>query len=69
MLIMFKEDDYTIKVVDNNKFLDVGIIYWDDVIGDFAMAFDPVAGNAEALLDTVDLLNWVTDNPNIIKRK
>lgn len=68
MLIMFKETDYKIKVVDNSNFLDIGIIYWDDVIGDFAMAFDPVAGNAGALLDIVDLLNWVTDNPNIIER-
>lgn len=67
MLIMFKEDDYTIKVVDNSNFLDVGIIYWDDDIDEFRMAFDPVAGNAGALLDIVDLLNWVTDNPNIIK--
>ena len=67
MLIMFKETDYEIKVVDNSNFLDVGIIYWDGE--EFKMAFDPVAGNAEALLDTVDLLNWVTDNPDIIKRK
>ena len=66
MLIMFKETDYEIKVVDNSNFLDVGIIYWDD---EFKMAFDPVAGNAGALLDIVDLLNWVTDNPNIIESK
>lgn len=68
MLIMFKETDYKIKVVDNSNFLDVGIIYWDDDIDEFKMAFNLVAGNAEALLDIVDLLNWVTDNPNIIKK-
>ena len=63
---MFKETDYEIKVVDNSNFLDVGIIYWDD---EFKMAFNDVAGNSSALLDIVDLLNWVTDNPNIIESK
>lgn len=67
MLIMFKETDYGIKVVDNSNFLDVGIIYWDNDIDNFRMEFNPVAGDASALLDIVDLLNWVTDNPNIIK--
>jgi len=66
MLIMFKEDDYTIKVVDNNNFLDVGIIYWDGE--EFKMAFDPVAGNLSALLEMVDLLDWVDDSTDIIKR-
>ena len=63
---MFKEDDYNIKVVDNNKFLDVGIIYWDGE--EFKMGFDPVAGNASALLEAVDLLDWVDDSTDIIKR-
>lgn len=66
MLIMFKEDDYTIKVVDNNNFLDVGIIYWDGE--EFKMVFDPVAGNLSALLEMVDLLDWVDDSTDIIKR-
>ena len=63
---MFKEDNYNIKVVDNSNFLDVGIIYWDE--GEFKIAFDPVAGNAEALLEMVDLLDWVDDSTDIIKR-
>jgi len=67
MLIMFKETDYEIKVVDNSNFLDCGRICFDTQRDEFVMSFNEVAGNAEALLDIVDLLNWVTDNPNIIK--
>ena len=69
MLIMFKEDDYNIKVVDNSNFLDCGRIYFDTRMDQFVMSFNEVGGNSRALLDTVDLLNWVTDNPDIIKRK
>ena len=66
---MFKETDYKIKVVDNSNFLDCGRIYFDTRMDEFVMSFNDVAGNSSALLDTVDLLNWVTDNPNIIKSK
>lgn len=68
MLIMFKEDDYTIKVVDNNNFLDVGFIRWADDWGEWSMDFNTVVGNATALLEVVDLLDWMGDNPDIIKR-
>lgn len=64
---MFKEDDYTIKVVDNSNFLDCGRIYFDTRLDEFVMSFNDVVGSSRALLDSVDLLKWVTDNPNIIK--